>query len=469
MASQTTLTDVVKLSEAQYATLKANGNITVGGITVPYSDTTLYLTEGVADDGSSMNSNSVVVTDNQGNTITSGVTVTELNQLDNVRSNIQKQIDDLKDLIDRANYAVYFGNTVDDIDVEQPGTYYIPSLTNPDLYDQYIVTEDQEIKLIARSIPAEQIEQQDLSAYQKKVDPTINVRNVNSGASITTVVGSINELDREMGDAWPLETNAQTVSAAINELANRTVTGDVQIDGVGVIVADITGDGYEISHKVAQAAYDTTKVIGKKVNNGCWQFPAGLRRDQYGHLSSTQATNLNMYIPLTAGTADGQVWTWDETTGTGRWGAGGTGTTVLAGTGLQLDGDVMNHLNTARTTAGALASTTLTYGGTNSIPTIKIDSTGHISVIGTQTAYPPTVKGNQYDYWASVGSGAGNGAWTAAVNDADTIVANTKPNTLVNSNAINDIMSGMKIVRMTQAAYDALSVKNPNIIYFIVG
>lgn len=39
---------------------------------------------------------------------------------------------------------------------------------------------------------------------------------------------------------------------------------------------------------------------------------------------------------------------------------------------------------------------------------------------------------------------------------------------LVNANAINDIMGGMRLKKMTQSQYDSLGTKDANTVYIIV-
>lgn len=66
-----------------------------------------------------------------------------------------------------------------------------------------------------------------------------------------------------------------------------------------------------------------------------------------------------------------------------RGGSGGGGTTVIAGTGLDFDGDTLNHSNAV--TAGTIGQSSATSGSTLAVPYATYDAQGHITGKGTHT------------------------------------------------------------------------------------
>lgn len=307
-------------SDAAYATLKSTGTYTQDGRTIAYDETTAYLTPDTGIGGTGLEGNKAVVTNAAGDVINSGVTSTELSYLTNARKNLQQQIDELASKIGTASAGVYVLNTLDELlaSTDTPGTYYVPDAYGT--YYQYLIDNDGKIQLVGTGIPPEDIGQQDLSAYQKKADPTLQVRNKNTGLLDGTVVGSINNLDQEIGQAYPLDTVAQTITGAINELANRE-SGSVDVVGTNRVqvtstpLPDGSGNRYVIGHfndGLTEAATYTTVF-----NAGHLQIQH-VKTDSFGHVLKNTLNPINVYAPVEGGSADGQVWTWDPVYNRGR-------------------------------------------------------------------------------------------------------------------------------------------------------
>lgn len=436
-------------SDAAYATLKSTGTYTQDGRTITYDETTAYLTPDTGIGGTGLEGNKAVVTNAAGDVINSGVTSTELSYLTNARKNLQQQIDELASKIGTAAAGVYVLNTLDELlaSTDTPGTYYVPDAYGT--YYQYLIDNDGKIQLVGTGIPPEDIGQQDLSAYQKKADPTLQVRNKNTNLVDGTVVGSINTLDQEIGQAYPLDTVAQTITGAINELANRE-SGSVDVVGTNRVqvtstpLPDGSGNRYVIGHfndGLTEAATYTTVF-----NAGHLQIQH-VKTDSFGHVLKNTLNPINVYAPVEGGSADGQVWTWDPVYNRGRWATVSTSGTYSADNGVIIDGTTIKHVNTGKAAA---------YGNATDALRMVTDDQGHIA-----TASRPVGASGQYinNSWQ----------WETPKTTAASILDGTTTEKLVNAAAIYDIMDGMRLKKMTQAQYDALGTKDPQTVYIIVG
>lgn len=445
----------VKLpSDTAYTTLKTTGTYTQDGRTITYDETTAYLTPDTGIGGTGLDGNKAVITNASGDIINSGVTSTELSYLTNARKNLQQQIDELASKIGTASAGVYVLHTLDELlaSVDTPGTYYVPDAYGT--YYQYIIDDAGKIQLVGTGIPPEDIGQQDLTAYQKKADPTLKVKYAyndpysgeTKGAVVGTVVGSINELDKEIGDAFPLSTTAQTVTSAINELALRNA-GEVEISGANRIQVTSTplpsgkGNKYIIGH--IDDTLTTAGTYGNRINEG--QINLALPTvDSYGHVLSTTPV-WPVYAPTSAGT-NGQVWSWDAVNNKGAWATVSASGTYTADNGIKLDGTTIKHVNTGKTAS---------YGSDTDALRIVADDQGHLTAVSRPVGTSGQYINNSWE-------------WTSPKDSASSILDGSAPEKLVNASAINDIMGGMRIKKITQANYDALPEKDTQTIYVIV-
>lgn len=432
----------VKLpSDAAYATLKSTGTYTQDGRTITYDDTTAYITPSDGIGGTTLQGNTAVVTNASGEVINSGVTSTELSYVSNARSNIQKQIDDIVAQIGVGTQN-YFAATFAEIDYTKPGNWYIENGDGTYFYG--IVDNEHKFTPINARVDPSEIGQQDLSAYQLKQDAAINVRAVN-GVPQGTVVNAINAIEVKAGNAWPLATTAQTLSGAINELYNSGGT-DVTVTGInGISVTNVASGKFAVGHTL-----DGTKqaaTYGQVINPGLVRMPF-VTTDANGHvLTSTTATAQNFYIPTTVGTA-GQVWTWNATLARGEWQTPTGGGAVYTGNnGIQIDGTVISHVNTGKA---------FMWSGIGYADKLVIDDSGHVI---TYERKPGNAGQYLGEYWQ----------FMTPKKSADEILENTDTLKLTTSKSIYDIMGGMRLKKMTQAAYDALATKDPNTVYIIIG
>lgn len=371
----------VKLkSDADYNTLKTTGTFTQDGTTITYNDKTVYLTPDTGIGGTGLAGNKAVITNASGDIINSGVTSTELGYLTNARKNLQQQIDELEAKIGTASAGVYVLHTLDELlaSTDTPGTYYVPDAYGT--YYQYLIDDNGTIQLVGAGIPPEDIGQQDLAAYQKKADDKLDVTYYQTKADkgefkdqkVGTVVGSINELDKEIGDSYPLATVSQTLSSAINELALRN-SGEVEIIGANRIsvtsepLASGKGNKYTIGH--INDTLTTAGTYGTRVNEGHINL-ALPTVDSYGHVLSTTPV-WPVYAPTSQGTA-GQVWSWDATNNKGAWATVSSNGTYTASKGIKLDGIDIQHAN---------SYTATTLGNDTDALKITVDDTGHVSKV----------------------------------------------------------------------------------------
>lgn len=430
----------VKLkSDADYVTLKTTGKYTQDGRTIDYDDRTVYITPSNGIGGSTLQGNTAVVTNAAGEVINSGVTATELSYVTNARSNIQKQIDDLKAQIGTGTNN-YFAATFDDINYDQPGNWYIENGDGTYFYG--IVDDNGSFKPVRSRVDPSEIGQQDLSSYQKKIDTTLVVRDKNNIPQ-STVVGSINAIEEKLGNGLPA---GKTVTGLINEIiAGGGGGGTVTITGTnGITVTTPTVGTFAIGHLMNGTT--TARTYGGVLSTGHAQLPI-VTTDAYGHTTTTTAVR-DFYIPSTAGT-NGQVWTWDAANNRGAWinPTGGGGGSYTGDNGITIDGTVVKHVNTGKAK---------TIGSVGDALRMTVDDQGHV------TEVVRTMSANTYisgDDWKLV----------QAKGTADEILSGSWGQRLVNSAAIYDIMGGMRIKKMTQAAYDALTTKASDTIYIIVG
>lgn len=429
-------------SDSAYNTLKTTGSYTDPdtGATIAYNEHTIYMTPTSGVGGGGLDANTAVITNAAGELINSGVTSTELSFVSQARSNLQKQIDDLKAQIGTGT-GNYFADTFEEIDYTKPGNWYVPN--GDGTYFHGVVDDNGNFRPVQARVLPEDIGQQDLSAYQKKSDPTILVKNT-AGVQQATVVGALNTLDAKTGNAWPLATVSQDLSSAINELAGRG-GGDTTIiagnNGINITVPAI--GTYAIAHSTVNVA---ALNYGAIVDTGHARLPL-ITTDSYGHVTMTSSIR-DFYVPSTGG-YNGQVWTWDATNNRGYWATptGGGGGTYTGTDGISIDGNVIKHSATglARQVGSA---TTAFYS--------QINDQGHVNTMrftaGSNTQYL-----------------GGDVTWKSPKTTADEILSGTDQTKLTASSAINDIMGGMRLKKCTQAEYDAIAIKDNNTVYIIVG
>lgn len=305
-----------------------------------------------------------------------------------------------------------------------------------------IVDDEHKFTPIKARVDPSEIGQQDLSSYQKKIDTTLVVRDKNNIPQ-TTVVGSINAIEEKLGNGLPA---GKTVTGLINEIiAGGGGGGTVTITGTnGITVSTPTIGTYAIGHSVTGTT--VARTYGMVIDTGHAQLPL-VTTDSYGH-TTTSTVVRDFYIPSAPG-LNGQVWSWDAANNRGAWitPTGGGGGSYTATNGITIDGTVIRHTNVGKSNVIGVVGDALRA---------TIDDQGHVDTM-TRT----TGTEGQYlnDAWK----------WTSPKETADSILDGSNPERLVNAAAIFDIMGGMRIKKITQAAYDALTTKDPQTIYVIVG
>ena len=430
---------VVLPNDSAYNELKTSGTYTQDGVTIQYDPHTVYMTPTSGVGGGGLDANTAVVTNAAGDIVNSGVTATELSFVAQARSNLQKQIDDLRSQIGTGT-GNYFADTFEEIDYTKPGNWYVPN--GDGTYFHGVVDDMGNFRPVQARVNPEDIGQQDLSAYQKKSDPSIVVKNI-GGVQQSTVVGALNTLDIKAGNAWPLATVSQDLSSAINELAGRGGGDTTVVGGTQITVTSPVYGTYAISHgPMGTTAYQ----YGNVVSSGAANIPL-LNADSNGHIT-TSSTVRTFYIPSTQG-YNGQVWTWDATNQRGYWATptGGGGGAYTASDGITIDGTVIKHTNTGRANQLGDYSTALA---------LTFDDTGHAAQSALRTGTAGQYIDNSFK-------------WRSPKSTAAQILSGTGNTDLVNAASIYDIMGGMKLVKTTQAAYDALGTKDANTVYIIVG
>lgn len=428
-------------SDSAYNTLKTTGSYTDPdtGTTITYNEDTIYLTPTSGVGGGGLDANTAVITNAAGELINSGVTSTELSFVAQARSNLQKQIDDLKSQIGTGS-GNYFADTFDEIDYTKPGNWYIPN--GDGTYFHGVVDDAGNFRPVQARVDPADIGQQDLSAYQKKSDPSIIVKGTD-GVQKASVVGALNALDGKTGNSWPLATISQDLSSAINELAGRGGGDTTVVGGTQINVTSPTYGTYAINHgPQGTGMYQ----YGSVPSSGSANLPI-ITSDNNGHIL-TSSTSRTFYIPSTQG-YNGQVWTWDAVNQRGYWATptGGGGSTYTADNGIKIDGTVIRHEYNDR--GGQI-------GDYSTAIAITADQQGHVAnlraTIGTTSQYMD-----------------GTMKWHNPKSTADQILSGTANIDLVNAASVYDIMGGLRLKKCTQAQYDALGTKDPNTVYIIVG
>ncbi len=272
-----------------------------------------------------------------------------------------------------------------------------------------------------------------------------------SGAFTTTKPSSGTYDTVEPGDLVICLTDGSSSTAATWTIAQANIDGAITASGTttenhvavfGANGSKLKDSGYTIGTSVPSGAVFTdTKVTSaanhygyatankgtKTVNSGSVTFNSsyvltGVTIDEAGHVTAVTGGKLPAANNYSLPTASSSV-------------KGG----VKIGTGLAMNGEVLNHSNsvTAGTVSDGGATRTLAFGGTFKIPSVTYDAQGHITETSSITLTLPAKPDDTDTKYT-----AGNQVTTSAIYLIGTTTSGTSANSYATSYTKSNITIG---------------------------